>query len=256
MVAGNDWAPPAFRRHLVRRRAAGARMLAMVEGCSFAKPGRYDLADEVLVWGPSGREAFAQPTREVGCPVIERMAERGRRFRMFGRRNAVINYKFTYRDSGADADFKWLAAAMAAARAMGLEPVVSAHPATTNLPENAALSDVAVEDLLRDAGALITRGSTVLYQALAIDVPTILFAAPGDDLFELAEPLGDFAVARNEDELLAEARALKFRRRRRTADGPFLRRHVSRDPAVASVDRIAAAVAAAALGDGAPARAG
>lgn len=240
MVVGNDWGPRPFPQYVDERRAAGARVLGVVEGCRFAKPGRYGRVDEVLVWGPSGRAAFSRPTRDIGCPLIERMIPAPPRAAPI----AVINYKFTYGDRDADADFRWLDGAREAARALGLAPVISAHPATMRLPDNAELSGERVEDLLRGAGLLITRASTVLYQALAIDVPVILFALPEDELFEMAEPLGDYQIATDRDGLSAcAARLSAGPAPRATAQGAFLARHVSRDPHMSSVDRMARAIA-------------
>ena len=164
VVVCNDWGPRYLIDALHRIQRSGAKVIGLVEGTRFQMPGRYELVDELLVWGPSGSEAFEVPTHIVGSPGLEgdwvgsRVRQRGRR--------CLINYKFTYDERKADQDFGWLEKVTSAAHACGTECTISLHPANDPLPANYSVSDKPILELLQDACVVVTRSSTVVYEAL------------------------------------------------------------------------------------------
>ncbi len=237
LCLANDWGPAPLRRALPRLRARGVRLIGVVEGCRFARPMHYRRVDEILCWGPSGPDLLPRPCRIVGSPVIERARAAGRG----GEVRAVINYKFAY--GVEDLDFAWGRAAEDAALAIDPGVVFSVHPASRPPQPSANVTKAPIRDLLSEAAVLISRPSTVVYQALAAGVPVLLFPTPEEDPGEFADPAGAFETARAAPDLLARAEAFAAAPRFPAAAAAFLARHVSFDPARSADQRIAAALA-------------
>jgi hypothetical protein len=239
VVVGNDWGPRAVARSLERMQKRGAHLVGVIEGARFAFPKQYVRVDEVLVWGPSGQAAFAKPTRVIGSPNIERARFIARN--PPERPRALVNYKFAY--GAEDEGFTWGAAAVAAASAIDPDYVLSTHPASVGVPEEVHRSHAPFYDLLADATLLITRSSTVIYEALTAGVSVIYFPLPEEKRAEFAEPMGAFATAENAEQLVQLARAHAEQPAFNPAQAaPFLAHHVSIDPAKTADERLALAL--------------
>lgn len=236
---GNDWGPRRLVRILKRLRARGVPTAAVVEGARFTLPRHYRQVDELLCWGPSGHEIGARRARTVGSPVIEKAAGLPRL--THDRPRVLVNYKFSGRED--EQGFVWGHAAIAAARAIDPDFVLSTHPSSRGVPGDVTVSHAPFHDLLREATLVITKSSTVIHEALAAGVSVLYFPTPGEVRAEFGDPRGAFETGETADELLAAAR--------RYAANPvfpeeaaqaFLDRHVSIDPAATASARIADAL--------------
>lgn len=197
VVVGNDWSPAPLPAILLRAKVLGARLVGIVEGCRFGLPPRYQLVDQVLAWGPSSSEQLKRQVDVVGSPAIEWAASDRSWFA--DPPFAAVNDKFAYRFEGVATDTHWLSDVLTACRDAGITAAVSTHPGN---PEASSVSDSPdIDDLLRSSSVLISRSSTVIYEALARGKPVVLYPTPGEKLCEFAEPMRAFEIAGSAPEL-------------------------------------------------------
>jgi hypothetical protein len=83
-----------------------------------------------------------------------------------------------------------------------------------------------IDDLMLTRTALVSRGSTTVYQALMAGVQPFLYSGPAEDLFELGDPMGAYPIARDAQDLAQQMQDWAQGRVRYDARA-FLRRHVS-----------------------------
>lgn len=239
VCVGNDWGPKRLRKILSALKARGVKVVGIVEGARFKLPNLYRRVDELLCWGPSGLTIGAQCPKVVGSPTIEKAGRRGRTTSTGIR--VLVNYKFsgTQRDVG----FKWGAAAIAAARLIDPDYILSTHPSSRDVPPEVRVSHESFTRLLSQSTVVITRSSTVIYEALVAGVSVIYAPLPDEDRAEFGDPAGAFETAETADELLEAAR--RYAASPVFKEGPartFLDRHVSIDPTRSAVERIADAL--------------
>lgn len=236
---GNDWGPRRLVAWLARLEARGVPLVGVVEGARFGLPRLYRHVNHLLCWGPSGLDIGAQGARIVGSPVIEAArALAGPRPQL---PRALVNYKFS--GTAEDDGFVWGAAVIAAARAIDPDYVLSTHPSSRGVPADVRVSHAPFPALLREATVLITKASTVIYEALAADVSVIYYPAPGEVRAEFGDPRGAFQIAESPEHLLELARAYAAAPAfPADAAADFLGRHVSVDPARPAVERMAEAI--------------
>jgi len=234
---GNDWGPKRVRRALERLRRNRVLRVGVIEGAQFSHPDRYSRVDAVLYWGPSGSELLGRPGRVVGSPIIESAWRLDRHPPEHPQ--VLINYK-----SSDGPAFEWGRAAIAAAKAIDPTYVFSAHPKSIGIPQDVRVSHEPFRKLLSTASLLITRSSTVIYEALAAGVSVLYFPVPGEKRVEFGDPRGAFQTAESAADLLRLAQAYAadpgFNR---SAASAFLDRHVSIDALQPSAERLADALA-------------
>ncbi|MFN3614734.1 MAG: glycosyltransferase family 2 protein, partial [Rubrimonas sp.] len=161
-------------------------------------------------------------------------------------RRAVINVNFTYGvlEDRRDA---FLDSAVEACRAIGLDYVVSQHPADRGDLSAHPVARTGIYDLLDEGSILISRFSTTILEALAMGRPAVYHNPIGERVPKFSRPLGAYPVTQDAG-ALAEAlqRELAFAEgggdvRARAA--LFLHFHCHtldpRDPAVLAADAIA-----------------
>jgi hypothetical protein len=194
-----------------------------------------------MVWGQSGVDTLPGRKHIVGSPAIER-ARKPERVQP-ERPRVLINYKFT---KGAKEEGPvWARACAAAASAVDPDYVLSAHP--SNVADLAGLnvSHAPFTSLLDEATLLITRSSTVIYEALAGRVSVIYVPIEGERRAEITDAQGAFHTAENTDDIahFVQDHAATPTFNAAAAD-VFLARHVSFDPMRASSERMADVVIA------------
>jgi hypothetical protein len=237
VCAGNDWGPKRLRRALARLKRKSVTLVGVIEGARFSRPNRYIRVDEVLYWGPSGSKLLERPGRIVGSPIIESASRLHRHAPDYP--HVLINYK-----SPDDPAFEWGRAAIAAAQAIDAAYVLSAHPASKGIPQDVRVSHEPFQKLLSTASLLITRSSTVIYEALAAGVSVLYFPLPDEERVEFGDPRGAFRTAENAADLLRLARDYATAPRfDRSAVSAFLDWHVSIDPLQPAAERLAEALA-------------
>lgn len=239
LVVANDWYPTVVVETMQLLGQQGVRRVGVVEGGRFTHPERYRHIDHMLGWGASSREAFKVPVDVVGSPIIEAAWRRPAATATSD--FAVIAFK--YPGPTATAHQEWLEQSASACRSVGMPFEISCHP-SYRLPAGFSAAQREFRDLMPEAAVLITQPSTLVYEAMAAGKPVVLFPAADEPLLEYADPKGAFDIAREAAELPALLRAAleagkdNYRDRCRA----FLDFHVSIDPQVAAVERIAQAL--------------
>ncbi len=233
-VAMNDWGDPSRAiYHLARVR--GVPSFAKVEGVqdfTDVDTGRirlpYMAADHVLVQGSNDVAALDRKRLHVvgnanletawteGPASVERNGE------------VVINSNFTY---GVLTDKRdaFLAESVEAILAVGLEPVISQHPADRALPGEFVQyrTDRSMSSMLPAVEALVTRFSTVPFEAIAYGTPFVYFNPHHEKVptFAAADPAFDH-VHTVEELTTALQFAVENRASYRTVAEPYFRAQI------------------------------
>lgn len=236
VVVGNDWGPKHFIRKLERFRRDGMPIIGIVEGARFAYPRHWERVDDMLVWGQSGVDTLPGRKHIVGSPAIEKALKPERT--PPARPHVLVNYKFMkgVKDQGPI----WARECADAAAPIDPDYVICAHPFNVGELGGLNLSHAPFSKLLDEATLLITRSSTVIYEALAARVSVIYYPLADERRAEFGEPMGAFRTAGSAAELAehVQAHGADPAFNEPTARA-FLERHVSVDPHKSASQRMA-----------------
>jgi len=157
---------------------------------------------------------------------------------------AVINLNFVYGVRTADRDL-WLDTAIAGCEQAGIPYVVSVHPAERTRLKTNRTTRVAAARLLPQATTLISRFSTLPFEAMARGVPFVYHNPHGESVQTFSDPLGAFAITDDASSLGSALKAASepgHPAREKTRD--FMERfldigeHRSEQRAAAAVERL------------------
>lgn len=254
LVSLNDWGPTAAVADAVRAR--GGLVVAKVEGVQDFEDvdtGRvrrpYRLSDLVLCQGSNDVAALAdQRTVVVGNSRLEAVWLEGER--TFGpSRSVVINSNFTYNVLTGERT-GWLESVLEACALARATPVISQHLADGNIDASLPVAVRPMKWLLRHhADVLVSRFSTVPFEAMARGVPFVYHNPHGERVPTFQDPRGAFAVSRSVEELAAGIdEALGWRGEYRERAAEFFAAQVSIDPTMTPAERSAEAIVAAIRG--------
>lgn len=236
VLVGCDWGPKPLIAKIERMRRRGVYFIGAVEGARFAYPKHYERVDDLLVWGQSGLDTLPGRKHVVGSPAIERARKPDRV--QPERLHVLVNYKFT--KGAMEQGPIWARACAEAAKRIDPDYVLSAHP--SNVADLAGLnvSHTPFGSLLEKTTLIVTRSSTVIYEALAGRVSVIYFPIQDERRAEFADSLGAFKTAENADDVARFVRehGANPAFNAEAADA-FLARHISFDPARSSPQRMA-----------------
>jgi glycosyltransferase involved in cell wall biosynthesis len=180
----------------------------------------------------------------VGLPNVRALLAEPPMFE--GIRRAIINVNFTY-GVLESRRCEYVNTAVEACKKVGLEYIITQHPADKADLSNHPLGKRSIYELLREGGILISRFSTTIMEALALGRPVVYHNPIDEKVPKFHEPLGAYGISRDAAQL-AEClnRELRFVRsggdiRRRAS--LFLHFHCNtgspNDPVDLSADAIA-----------------
>lgn len=199
IVTMNDWGPA---RHLVEAcNAAGVPTFGKVEGVQDFKDddvhwdrGAYTRVGTVLCQGENDVAATTGERVIVGSTRLERIWEEPEI--RAPEPLAVINVNFTY-GVLADAREGWLTGAIAACENVGIPFILSAHPAERSKLPTEHVAEQPIRHMLTRASVLISRFSTVPFEAMARGVPFIYHNPHGERVPTFQNPDGAFLISRD-----------------------------------------------------------
>lgn len=113
---------------------------------------------------------------------------------------AMINVNFTY-GVLTNARSRWVRATLRACKAATITPVLSRHPADRGLVGRSFQSSEPSASLLETSSHLVSRFSTLLYDALLLGVTTIYFNPHGESVSNFDDSGDALKQARSTDEL-------------------------------------------------------
>lgn len=208
LVVMKDWA--GYGRTVAAAQERGVPTLAKVEGAQDfedvetpdASRRPYRHADLILCQGQNDYDALDGMERAiVGSTRLERLRWAPP---THGRATfVVVNYNFSYGVLN-QAALDWLASATQPLIQNDIPYVVSVHPAVSIKTRKHPFTSIPIARLLPSATLLISRFSTVAFEAMARGVPFVYHNPHQERIPTFQNPSGAFPVSRSEAEL-AEA---------------------------------------------------
>ena len=230
IVTLNDWGP---LRHLVTAaNEAGVATFAKVEGVqdfddieSSWERNPYRTASHVLAQGDNDVAALDPTSTDVvGSSRLERIWTAPP---VVPGRHALVNVNFTFRVLTDQRD-EWLASVRGGLRLARVAGVASTHPAERRKASGLPVAKKPFRHEITKAGILVSRFSTVPFEAMARGVPFIYHNPHGERFPAFADPDPAFRVCSTAVELADAVReALTWRGDYRRRCAPFFARQVS-----------------------------
>nr|MDJ0954261.1 hypothetical protein [Acidimicrobiia bacterium] len=249
IVTLNDWGEEPHQAILAANES-GVATFAKVEGVQdfddidvprVRNP--YQTARYVLCQGPNDAAALGDraDTHVVGNTRLEAIWSNP------GRRPltdlVVVNLNFTW-GVLEEARTMWVDTVIAATNQLGYRTVFSLHPAEKSRPEGVEISELPMRHLLTRASVLVSRFSTVPFEAMARGVPFVYHNPHHEAVPTFHEPQGAYEITRTADELAA---AIELSRSwiggYRDRSERFFREQIDIQPGVPSEVRAASAIA-------------
>jgi hypothetical protein len=238
----NDWGD--YDRFVLAANSLGVPTFGKVEGAQdfedvdvHWKRNAYRQVEHVLCQGDNDYRSTVGVRSVVGSSRLERIWAQPPT--PYGERVALINLNFTYGVLDGFAEM-WLESVIHGCKRAGVDYVISSHPAQRRLDIVAQFSSKPLRFLLTRPSILVSRFSTVPFEAMARGVPFIYHNPHNEKVPTFQEPDGAFAISRDSGELaeaLAEARLI---RDYRSVCREFFLLQVDIDEALASEERTAA----------------
>jgi hypothetical protein len=242
LVMLDDWGPLKEAARIANE--AGVPTFAKVDGVqdfddaeSSCRREPYRTASYILAQGDNDVAALAdERCFIVGSSRLERLWASAP---VTPGEHALVNVNFDAHVAGEHRE-RWVASVRAALRRVGVPGLVSRHPAeggrVAGLPE--AVKPFRHE--ITKAGLLVSRFSTVPFEAMARGVPFVYHNPHGERLVTFAEPSGAFRVCSSEDDLVeAVAEAISWRASYRHRCASFFSRQIDIDPGRSAAERAA-----------------
>ncbi len=213
VVCMNDW-DPITRRLIECAKTLSIPTVGIVEGIQDyhdVDTGRlrepYRIVDHVILPGEFDARYFQDVPERVhvgGVPRIDELLEEPPAPFPEAPR-VVINSNFTYGVLTDERD-AWVRTAVAACQAIGVDYVISRHPADEGDFEGYVVGEESMYDLLRGGNVFVSRFSSGILESLALGRPPVYYNPHGERVDKFTEPNGAFPVARSQGELEAALR--------------------------------------------------
>ncbi|MEO1055828.1 MAG: glycosyltransferase family A protein [Actinomycetota bacterium] len=223
VVVLNDWGP--VRALVQAANDAGVPTYAKVEGVqdfddvdTNQDRRAYRTARTVLGQGPNDAAALPDcDVRIVGSSRLERMWKAAP---SSGGETVLVNLNFTYHVLTEHRD-SWLSSVRAAINTAELPGLVSTHPAERSRRLGLPVASKPFRYEVTRAGVLVSRFSTVPFEAMARGVPFVYHNPHNEKVPTFASPDGAFPITRTAEELAVRIREVGENARAREIWAPF-----------------------------------
>lgn len=252
VVVLNDWGP--VRALVEAADQAGVATFAKVEGVQDFEDvdtgrRRDPYRTAAIILGQGENDAKALPDKRVEIVGSSRLERIWLGEPAVGGEHALVNLNFTYHVL-TDRRSEWMDSVVRGLRKSRTPGVVSCHPAERSRPTALPLAEAPFRHEITRAGLLISRFSTVPFEAMAHGVPFVYHNPHDESVPTFKNPAGAFAVTATSEELAAavgEWMPLRGASYREVA-APFFLAHIDVDPSATSAERTADVVIAAISG--------
>ena len=243
-VTLNDWGE-VYRDVVVEAKKLAVPTFGKVEGVQDFTDAdvhwdrrAYETVDHVLCQGENDATAIRSSSKHiVGSTRLEDIWHEPECSEPGG--HVVINLNFTYAVLN-EARESWLGAAREACELARLPYVISLHPQERPRPDDPHVTEEPMRHLLTKAAALVSRFSTVPFEAMARGVHFVYFNPHGERVPTFQRPNGAFDVAESVADLGEVLSALKSQTESaRDRAAAFFSRQISIDPETDSASRAA-----------------
>ncbi len=242
VVTMKDWA--GYGQVVSAAKAVAVPTFAKVEGAQdfgdadtpYARAA-YRSADHILCQGQNDFDALDGSRYIVGSSRLERLAHAP--VLPVGEDHVVINLNFTY-GVLEEERARWIESAVSACEQLRLPYTVAIHPAERRTRSVPHASTIPISRLLMRASTLVSRFSTVPFEAMARGIPFVYHNPHGERVATFAHGGDAFRKTGSTEELidaLDEARGWREDYRARSA--VFFARQVDINPEVSAEDRTA-----------------
>ena len=154
----------------------------------------------------------------------------------------VVNVNFTW-GVLEEARSIWMDTVVAATKGLGYHTVFSLHPAEKSRPDGVEISNLPMRHLLTQASVLISRFSTVPFEAMARGVPFVYHNPHDEAVPTFHDPGGAFEITTTAEELAAEIESSRqWVGHYRDRCEAFFREQIDIDPHTRSASRSAEAI--------------
>ncbi|MEX0698248.1 MAG: glycosyltransferase family 2 protein, partial [Acidimicrobiia bacterium] len=243
LVTLNDWGD--YDRFVLAANDHGVPTFGKVEGVQDFEDAdvhwtrrAYQQVSHVLCQGPNDYLNTRGNRSIVGSTRLERIWKQAPT--PPGDRVVVINFNFTYGVLSEFADM-WLDTVITACKRIGLDYLISAHPAQKP-PTSTRVSSKPMRYLLTQPSILVSRFSTVPFEAMARGVPFVYHNPHDEKVPTFHSPGGAFPITTStkelEDQLLRMSSVLDYR----AVCAPFFLAQVDVDESSPAEERTAAVV--------------
>jgi hypothetical protein len=242
VVVLNDWAGLA---EVVRVAGdAGVPTFAKVEGVQDfddvdTERERRPYRNAAVILGQGQNDAEALPDKRVEIVGSTRLERIWHSPGVPGGDDALVNLNFTY-SVLSNARERWLTSVVEAVRRAAIPAIVSCHPAERVHDLDLPLTPKPFRYAITQAGVLISRLSTVPFEAMGRGVPFIYHNPHGELVPTFTEPLDAFPITTSVDELVEALHEMRaWRSDYRSRAEKFFLRQVDVHPDIASEQRTA-----------------
>jgi hypothetical protein len=247
VVSMKDWA--GYGDVITAAKKAGVTTLAKVEGAQdfndtdtpYARSA-YRSADHILCQGRNDFDALDGSRYVVGSSRLERLWHAP--VLPIEHDHVVINLNFTYGVLEEERT-NWIDSAVDACEQLKLPYTVAVHPAERRTRSVPHASTIPISRLMLRASTLVSRFSTVPFEAMARGIPFVYHNPHGERVSTFAHGGDAFRKTASSDELAAaidEARGWRADYRERSQ--VFFARQIDINPEVTSEDRAADVISA------------
>ena len=166
----------------------------------------YQHSDLVLVPGEYATKYFTKiPHYVTGIPRIEKLRESASPIKI--RKRVLINANFSY-GLYTKIQKAWVQDCIDCCKELGLDPIISRHIANPEKFENLPVSKRSLYDELQDCEILISRFSSVIYEAMALKRKVIYYNPHGEIVDTFQDPKSAFPNPIKKEDLLAALKQL------------------------------------------------
>ncbi|MEI2418918.1 glycosyltransferase, partial [Arthrospira platensis SPKY2] len=235
IVCMNDW-DTVVKPVIEAARGAGIPTVGLVEGMQdfgdvdtgrVRKP--YRTVEYLFLPGKFDQKYFAdciEKTRVVGIPRIDELLSEVPKFPE--KPLVVVNVNFTY-NVLEECREEWLQGVVDACKIVGVDYVISQHPADKADLSKYNVSDKSMYDLIRQGSVFVSRFSSGILEALAMGKPVIYHNPHGEKVDQFVEPMGAYPVTKNINTLTSYIKKIVFSSTDRKQFKEFLEFHCDCD---------------------------
>lgn len=210
IVVFNDWDITVTRPAIKSAQLSGILDIAIVEGIQDYEDkdtGRlrspYKTAKNVILPCPFDEKYFNKEETNLyvsGMPRIFDLKLRAKNFPFKKNSPIVINVNFTY-GVLEDKREQWIKSAVEACNELNIDYIITRHPADFGNIWEYNISNMNMYDTILNGSILISRFSTSIIEAIAMNRPVIYFNPHNEKVDKFKTPKGAYFIANNKEEL-------------------------------------------------------
>lgn len=211
IVVFNDWDPTVTRPAILAAQQAGILDIAIVEGIqdyNDCDTGRirnpYKTAHNIILPCEFDKKYFFNSKSNIfvgGIPRIVDLWKKRIEYPYNPESPIVINANFTY-NVLTDKRDEWVHSAVEACKKLGIEYVISKHPAERGDFSAYNVTNKTMYDAIWNGSLFISRFGSGIIEAIAMDRPVVYYNPHNEQVDKFKEPKGSYYIANTQEDLM------------------------------------------------------